>query len=66
MPHSDPVVVRFGGQIQLLHSTLYAAWRSTPHRPSDNAVAETRASRADCNERADGLVPAGGFEPPTY
>ena len=33
MPQRKLVVVRFGRQMQLLHSTLYAAWRSLPPRP---------------------------------
>jgi CubicO group peptidase (beta-lactamase class C family) len=49
MPDLDLVVVRFGGQIQLLHSTLYAAWRSTPHSLKENSGAENGGSRVNCN-----------------
>ena len=34
VPDKHLVVVRFGGQIQLLHSTLYAAWRSISAAPA--------------------------------
>lgn len=39
MPANDLVVVRFGTQIALLHSTLYSAWRTI--RPDRNVVGAT-------------------------
>lgn len=32
MPEKDLVVIRFGQKIQLLHTTLYTAWRSIGHK----------------------------------
>ncbi len=32
MPEKDLIVVRFGGKVQLLHSTLYTSWRSIVHK----------------------------------
>lgn len=41
MPDRDLVVVRFGDGLPLLHSTLYAAWRSLP-KPGLGTAATTR------------------------
>lgn len=49
MPDADLVVVRFGGRVQLLHSTLYAAWRSLPDSGGHNERLGRAASRADCD-----------------
>lgn len=48
MPDRDLVVVRFGGQIQLLHSTLYAGWRSIAPRAGTASVV-TGGEADDCN-----------------
>lgn len=35
MPEKDLVVIRFGEKIQLLHTTLYTAWRSIGHKEGE-------------------------------